>query len=61
MIFLIPRSLYLSKDELDSSEHNEGSRPSEEVEALADEQDGLLPKEECLASARDILRGRVPG
>ena len=32
-----------------------------EVEALADEQDGLLPKEECLASARDILRGRVPG
>ena len=35
--------------------------PPVEVEALADEQDGLLPKEECLARARDILRGRVPG
>jgi hypothetical protein len=35
--------------------------PPEEVEALADEEELLLPAEERLARARDVLVGRVLG
>ena len=35
--------------------------PTKEVEPLADEQKGLLSREESLSSARDVLVGRILG